>query len=354
MKKPFKLIGIIVTILIIGGLTFRILTHGSGETVESITDIQKREGVPVRVETVPKGSLIQTLHFSGTIEGEEQAAVLSRLLETVSEIPVSVGTQVKSGQVVARLDENNPQAGYHQARFTVENARIDLRRITALYEKGAVSHQTLDQAQLSFDLAQATFEAARDLVELRSPIDGIVQRIHYKPGEVAQAGTPVVTVASSEKLRVRLYVTASERSQLAVGQPARIYHSLTDTAWTKAEVSRIDEAADPNTRLFEVWVLTLKPENTLKPGTLTDVEIEVNRLNDVLTIDTEAFETEESGKRYVFIVDDTDHAERRDLITGMEASGRIAVTSGLSEGERVIVYGHNRISVGDPVRIISQ
>ena len=83
MNKPFKKIGIAIAILIVIGIAVRIVTRGRGETVESISDIQKREGVPVRVETAARGSIARTLQFSGTIEGQEQSVIISRLMETV-------------------------------------------------------------------------------------------------------------------------------------------------------------------------------------------------------------------------------------------------------------------------------
>lgn len=352
MNKPFKKIGIAIAILIVAGVALRIVTRGRGEAVESISEIQKREGVPVRVETAARGTLARTLQFSGTIEGQEQSAITSRLMETVREIPVHVGQHVSSGQIVARLDDTNPQAMYPQAKATLDNAKMDFERMQTLFNQGAVSRQALDQAKLGYDVAQSNFAAASDLIALRSPVGGEVVRVHVKPGEVVSPGTPVITVAASKEVRVKFSVSAEERPLIAPQQAARIHLAQSDTSVIPAVVDKVEDAADPETRLFEVTVTSDNSEGLLRPGALTTVEVVVEERTSVLSVSNEALLSRRNGEAEIFVAAADRRAARRTVRLGLQAANRVECVAGLSEGDRVVVYGQNLLSDGAPVKII--
>lgn len=352
MSKPFKKIGIALVVLIVIGVGLRIVTRGRGEAVESISDIQKREGVPVRVEVATRGTLARTLQFSGTIEGEQQSVIISRLMETVREVPVRVGQRVASGQIVARLDDTNPQAMYRQAKATLDNAKTDYERMQALFNQGAVSRQTLDQAKLGYDVAQSNFAAAGELVDLRSPLSGEVVRVHVRPGEIVTPGMPVVTVAASKETRVTFTVSAEERPLIAPKQAARIHLAQSDTSSIPAVVDKVEDAADPQTRLFEVTVTSDNPAGLLRPGVLTAVEVVIEQRTNALSVSNEALLSRRSGEGEIFVAGADQRAARRTVTLGLQTANRVECIAGLNEGDRVVVYGQNRLSDGAPVKII--
>jgi membrane fusion protein, multidrug efflux system len=354
VNKPFKKIGFILIALIVVGIVVRTVTRGRGEAVESISDIQKREGVPVRVETAVRGPITRTLQFSGTIEGEEQSAIVSRLMETVREIPVRVGQRVARGTVVARLDDANPQAQYRQAKSQLDNSKLDYERMQTLFAQGAVSKQTLDQAKLGMDIAQSNFTAASDLVEMRTPVSGEVVRVHVKAGEIVSPGMPVVTVAASKEVRVKFTVSSEERRLIAPKQPARIHLEQSDTASTPGVVDKVEDAADPQTRLFEVTVRSDNPEGLLRPGVLTTVEVIVEERAAAMSVSNDALLSVRSGKGDIYVVDANSRAAHRQVTLGLQTAIRAECTAGLNEGDRVIVYGQNRVNEGDPIKIIEQ
>jgi len=351
VKKPYKTLGILLAVAIALIIVVRIATRGRGEATESISDIQKREGVPVRVETATTGSIARSLQFSGTIEGEEQSVVVARVMEVARAIPVRVGQRVSRGDVVARLDETNPQAMYRQARSSRDDAKTDLERMQALFDQGAVSRQALDKARLALDIAQSNLDAAADLVVLRAPVSGEVVRVHLQPGEMASPGQPIVTIAASKQVRVKFRASAEERRRIQKGQLALIHLSLSDTSSIEAAVDKAEDAADPSTRLFEITVTSENPEGRLKPGVLTNVDVVIEQRQDVLTVNREAL-MGTSGHHEIYALDETGHARKRTVTVGLETARRAEIVNGLKVGERVIVYGQNRLADGDLVKVV--
>jgi RND family efflux transporter MFP subunit len=352
VKKPFKKIGIAIVVLVVAGVGLRIATRGRGPAVESISDIHKREGVPVRVEVAALGTLDRTLQFSGTIEGEEQSVIVSRVMETVREIPVRVGERVSQGQVVARLDDSNPQAMYRQTKATLDNAKMDYERMQALFDQGAVSRQALDQAKLGYDVAQSNFAAASELIVLRSPVKGEVVRIQLQPGEIASPGMPLVTVAASKEVRVKFSVSAEERRQIAPQQAARIHLIGADSMGLAAVVNKVEDAADPQTRLFEVTVKSDNSDGRLRPGMLVSVEVIIEERQGVLSVNNEAFVSNRAGEAQIYVAGADGRAALRTVKLGLRSPDRSECVSGLSEGDRVVVFGQNLLSDGAAVKII--
>lgn len=351
MKKPYKTIGILLAVGIVGIIAVRLATRGAGDVVESIADVQKRTGVPVRVETVQPAPFTRSVNFSGTLEGEEQAVVIARLMEIVREIPVRVGQRVARGELIARLDDANPQAMFRQAKSTRDDAKLDLDRMDTLYAQGAISRQLLDKARLAHNVAVSNFDAARDLIELSAPIAGEVVRIHLQAGEMAAPGQPVATIAASKQVRIRFQASADERKQLRRGLPARIYLVFSDTTAIEGVVEKVEDAADPKTRLFEITVRSENPAGLLKPGVLTSVDVIVEQRDGVLTVNREALLTGTQSPQ-VFVVTPDGRAQKRDVKLGAQSAARSEITAGLQPGDRVVVFGQNRLADGELVAII--
>ena len=222
----------------------------------------------------------------------------------------------------------------------------------ALFAQGAVSQQTLDQTKLGFDVAQSNFTAASELVEIRTPVSGEVVRVHVRPGEIVSPGMPVITVAASKEVRVKFSVSSEERQLITPKQTARIHSALSDTLAIPAIVDKVEDAADPVTRLFEVSVKSDNPEGLLKPEVLTSVEIIVEERSDVLSVSNDALLTSRGSEGEIFVVDANNHAARRAVKLGMQTANRAECVAGLTVGDRVVVYGQNRLSDGDPVKIV--
>lgn len=141
--------------------------------------------VPIEIAIARLEELSVTKTYTGSLEGEEQADLVAPLGEHVTEIRAAVGTRVRAGQPVVLLDKSGASSQYYQAEATFTNAEKNLERMKSLYGEGAISQQALDGAQTAHDVAKANFGAARNSVEITTPIDGTVTAVAVSVGDLA-------------------------------------------------------------------------------------------------------------------------------------------------------------------------
>ncbi|MEI8257326.1 MAG: efflux RND transporter periplasmic adaptor subunit, partial [Deltaproteobacteria bacterium] len=223
--------------------------------------------IPVRTAAVTRGSIVREVRGVGRLESPSEVSLGFDVPGRILSVAVDQGARVRSGDVLARLDQDDATAllsvaqatrsasstGVQTARAEVARAlaalaqaRTEARRTTDLFERGAVTAAERDAVVSRLAIADAEWRARSSATEqaarqvsvasgsvalqqvridrgvLRSPIDGIVLVRHREPGDVVAPGAPVLTVAASDRLWAHVWVDESALSVIAAGQAARI------------------------------------------------------------------------------------------------------------------------------------
>lgn len=228
--------------------------------------------VPVlQVLAAPEAAATGRFTLDGHIEPLRQATLASQIQGNVTRLAVKAGDTVRAGQLIARVDERETQAGLQlseaalaQAEAQDRNARLHLDRTRDLRAQGFVSQAALDEAQTRWRATQAGVQQARagqaqaqiwrGHAQLSAPFEGVVLATHLQEGDLAAPGRPVATLYAPGALRAVAQVPAS-RASLARGA-TRIEVELPGgqrvTPTRSAELS----TADPVTQTVE-WRLDL-------------------------------------------------------------------------------------------------
>ena len=342
-KKKWFLIPLILLLLIVG----RIMTIEQREEVKGISRIQEESGIPVDVTRVRKQDIAVWEAFSGTVKGIRQGFIRANGSNVIEEVHVKVGDWVEKDQVVISLDPDYYQMGLSRYRFAkanYENALREVNRLDPLHKEGAISDREMDNARTALERAKAEWLAVRSWVDFGAPISGVVTFIGVEPGERAELGQLLATIADISSVRVILQVSDWNARLIKVGQEARVpgFNNL-------GEVRRVSISADPKTRLCEVEVVLDNPEEVLKPETIVDVEIAVDSKTETLVVPAEAvIKTEGSWAAYR-VVDG--RAEMKVIDVGLSNGNNVEVKDGLEEGDVVVVNGHNKLRGGEKVLI---
>ncbi len=321
---------------------------------KSIEEIQQSQGVPVDIVVARRAPLEDWREFVGVAEGYEQVSLMVDFRTRIAAVNADVGDEVKKGETVVLLDPYDParfMINLESARAAYENARKDSVRIEALFRSGAVSEQDLDRVRTACKAARVNWLTAKRAVELDAPFDGIVTSIDVQPGDYAPAQQVFATIASYDSIRVRLELSGTERSLVRKDQPARI--ELDGRPVLKGKVSKVSLSADPVTRLFSAEVVAPNAGHIVRPGMLVGVQILAGSSGEYPLI-PEAALLGEGKAQHVFVVEakaDTLRANRRSVTTALRAGGLVAVSEGLQPGEKVVVWGQNKLIDGTLVRI---
>jgi HlyD family secretion protein len=180
--------------------------------------------------------------------------------------------------------------------------------------------------------------AQLEYTSLRSPIAGVVADRSVYVGDIAQAGTPLITVMDVSRVVIRLHLPHPQAALLKLGDPGQIHVSgISDPIPGKIVV--ISPALDPNSTTVEVWVEAPNPDNNLQPGTSVEVGLVAKVVPDAVTIPLSAVLTDSEGAKSVMKVGSDSKAHRQIVTTGIENNGRVQILSGLQPGEEIVDTG---------------
>ena len=292
-------------------------------------------------------------------KGEFEQAQAAYETTTVATVP----EEVQKAQLEAKAAQENLQA-----QEKVYAARQNL------YQQGALPRKELDAAAVALTEARNTFEIAQQHLnallktskeqelrsaqgqltaaqgkyrsaeaqlsysEIRSPISGVVTDRPLYPGEMATAGTPLLTVMDLSHVIAKAHIPQAEAALLKVGDPARLSAAgLSDGLAGKVTV--VSPALDPNSTTVEVWVDAPNPRRQLRPGSSVHISMLAQTIPDALTVPASAVLTEPDGTTSVMVVGNDGRAHQHDVKTGIRQDDQVQIVSGLKAGERVVTTG---------------
>src|SRR3984893_278505 len=352
----------------------------------------------VEVEHPRRLTVAQRLQTNATLAAFEEADLFAKVSGYLSDVRVDIGDHVKADQVLAVIDipemeqelaEDKAQlaskqssletarreADHQKANVTLQD--VTLKRQEVLFNQHWISAQTLDEmrakaaiakadlavaeansafATNQIDLAAATVERIKTLIaysQIMAPFDGVVARRLVNRGDLVQAPTatrttPLFTVQRIDTIRVFCDVPENDVPHLHIGDPAIVKPFGFDGKPFIGKVTRFSLRLDPETRNMRTEIDLSNPEERLYPGMYAEVEMEMNRRPDALTVPAAAVGSDGVGN-FVYTITDNRIA-RLAINIGLTDSGRTEVTAGLSKETPVVTTFRGAPPPGTPVQ----
>ncbi len=327
----------------------------------------------VHVETttaalLTEGQALTVLSASGYVEAETRADLSPKITSRITELRVTEGTRVKTGDVIARLDHQDLDAQIAEAQATWAQAAADLVRQRSLFHQGLAPQSTLDAAvalEASTRAKVDYIKALLDYTVLRAPFDGVVvaKRAHVgeavspfgSPGQGSSNGGAIVTLVDFSTLYVGVDVNESNLGRIRSRQPAEIVlEAYTDRVY-KGYMKQVIPSADRQKGTVKVKVAFLDPDEKILP----DLSARVNFTSESTGTTTgrtrievpKAALTTRDGKTGVFLVRG-DRAVFRPVVVGVDRSASAEIKEGLVGGETLVAdAGHDELVDGARITI---
>lgn len=282
-----------------------------------------------------------------TNKARQDVASSKQALDAAQKVYESRKQLFEEGALARRLvDEAN--VAYVQARSQYDVANEHLR---ALDRVGRPEQTKSAQAQA--DAAKARYDAAvaqLSYSEIHSPLSGVVAERPLYAGEMASAGTPLITVVSIARVIARANVPVSQASFLKVGDAGTISQRESGIE-LNGKVTVVSPAVDPNSTTVEVWVEADNPGEKLKPGATVHVSILADTIPNSVVIPAVALLPNDEGGVQAMVVGPDLVAHDRDIEVGVRTPEKVQILKGLNPGEKVITGGGVGLEDGAKVRI---
>ena len=268
---------------------------------------------------------------SGTVRSEQIAELAFGTVGRVKVLNVKLGDDVKAGQILAEVENDD-------LRSRVSVAREELERRKRLNSDNAISRSSLILAQSEFDAANTALEKSI----IRAPCDGLVAELNLEVGQLSQITAVIpkapIRVVDVKPRYVRVEIDEVDLPRIQVGMPARVkilaVRKEPFLGRVRKVVNFVSDQREQD-RTAELEVDLVNDSVTLPVGASADVEIITDTRDSTLTLPTRVV-LGRLGGRYVFLLNG-DTVRKTSVKTGLYNYLATEVTEGLTEGVEVII-----------------
>lgn len=329
----------------------------------------ERPARPVQVTSVAYADDVVTRDFVGVIAPRTETDLAFRVAGKVIARNVGVGDRIKAGDVIARLDAEDlnlqlesAEAEFDAATSSLAQASADLERFDALKGRGHATTADFDRKQLARDEASARLErATRSLelarrqvgyAELRADADGVITATAVEPGQVVAIGQPVATLAHLDGKEA---VVALPEDWFADAGKA----DASVTLWANgdrvlpAKLRELSPDADPTTRTYRARFAIPGADDAVAFGMTATVTLTKAGGGAVARLPLAAVLNTGKGPS-VYVVDSSSRLALKPVTVAAFTGESALVTGGVSDGDRVVTLGVQKLLDGEHVRTIDR
>jgi membrane fusion protein (multidrug efflux system) len=317
----------------------------------------------VQIAHVVRKELSFTVTAAGTVKPQRQVTVSAEVPGRVVAAPAQRGSMVKAGDELVRLDDREIRLQISEASSSitgeqVELAREDYERKQRLFADGAVTRSVLDQSKTHYLGLDSTYRSTQARISqlkeraaktrIQAPMTGMVAQLEVEPGEFVSPGMPVAVIEDMAEVLVAVEVADRDVVRL---RPLQVVEASTDAFPGRifsGVVERVDSAANPVTRAFEVEARIANPDGELRSGMIISLRILLEKRS-ALVIPTEAL-LDVSGETARVLAVSDGVIRSTDVSVGRRSDREVELLSGLAEGAEVVVAGQDRLRDGQRVK----
>jgi multidrug efflux pump subunit AcrA (membrane-fusion protein) len=347
----------------------RIVTASAVLFPKDQSAVTPKISAPVRKFLVNRGDRVAAGQLLAELENRDLQAAVSES-KSLADQAESAYRGMSKGSLPQELAK--AKSDLQAAREALDAARKLSESRTELFKQGALARRQVDEANVAFALAKSQFEIAQKQLdtlqsvgqqeqmqgakdqleaararsqasqaqlsysEIRSPIAGVVTDRPVFAGEMAAAGTPLLTVMDISRVIAKANLPQADAARLKVGYAATI---VAPEGEAKGKVTVISPAINANSTTVEVWVEAANPQALLKPGGTVRVEIEAETVPDAVVVPLSALINTKEGELVVLVAGDDSAAHEHKVETGIRTEDKVQIVKGLKAGEKVIVTG---------------
>ena len=375
---------------------------GCGKSEKVRAESEAPKGITVGVIKVGRKTLERQLTVSSELVPFQEIDVYAKESGYVRDLLVDYGTRVSKSQLMAVLEIPELEAQLRQDDAAVKNAsemvthaEHELSRVEAQHQvlhlqfdrlngvakskPGLVAQQEVDDAQgndlaseaqveaskSSLQSAQSLLQAAQaktehdrvlfDYSKITAPFAGVVTQRYANLGTLLQAGTtsstqamPLVRLSQDDKFRLVIPVPESYVRYIRIGEPVHVNVTSLNRSFP-GKVTRFSVDVKEDTRTMHTEVDVLNTQHILLPGLYAEATLTLERKENALCAPLGAID-HDGGSSTVEVVNQASKIESRTVTLGLETATDAEITSGISEGEQIVVSDRSGLKPGEQVR----
>jgi RND family efflux transporter MFP subunit len=343
-----------------------------------------RQPMTVEVASVKRADMTESLTVVGNLIGAATVEAVPKVSGRLDEVSVRLGDRVRKGQTLAKVEDREiaeqvkqAQAAFDVSAATIRQREADLRlaqtnldRSKNLFERQLIPKQTYDDtdaryqaAAAQLDLARAQYQQAQARLDelkinlsntiIASPVGGFIGKRVLDPGAWVTPNSSFISVVDIGVVRLVANVVEKDLGHINSGMKADVSVDAYPGEHFVGRIAHVAPVLDPATRTAQIEVEIENSTFRLKPGMYAKVSFVIEHKEKVLVVPANAV-VDAQGKKGVYVPGEGDVAKFQAVTLGMADPTQVEITSGVTEGMRVISTGATALREGDRIVLLGQ
>jgi len=306
----------------------------------------------IGVDTLAPTTFKHYVEVQGAVDAKDNILVMQLAPGVVTSILVNVGDHVHKGQVLYTTDASNYESQIATVKTQLNLATTVFEKQSRLWKENIGSEIQYLQAKTNKEAAETQLgqlENAIELTKCKSPIDGVVDEIRVKLGDMAapSQAMPGIRVVNNSSMVIKAKLSDAQIGLLEVGDIVDVnFPDINKTI--KSKVSFVGQVVDKQTRTFNVEVKLDNKDANYKSNMTAKLLINDDVQPNVIVAPTNTIQQDENGNNYVLIADGG-IAKKRMVEVGSSYNGSSVITKGLNAGDKVISFGYSEVVDGQSI-----
>lgn len=319
------------------------------DTALVVTEREKNVGVTV-VNLQP---FTHSIDVQGQVDGDENIAILAKSAGLIKRVHVKIGQQVKKDQLLAEIENDIVRTQITDLKTSLSLATDVYNKQKALWDQKIGTEIQYLQAKNnkeSLEAKLATLNENLDMYLIKSPINGTLDNLPVKMGQMVAPGTLCAQVVNFGSLKIKADISESYSSNVKQGNQVEIYFPDINKT-IRSQVSYSSQSINPMTRTFGVEI-ELPSDKDFRPNMVAVIRIADYQTSKAVVVPVNTIQSMD-GHDHVYVAVRKGNrmvAEKRDVKVGLIYNGKAEIKEGLQEGDQLITTGYQDLNENELIR----
>lgn len=313
----------------------------------------KAKSIPVEANKPTTGLAASFYVTTATIEPSSDAKINSRATGIVKQLLHEEGDDLKSGDVLMILDDQDQQLRLKQAQQNLASASREFKRLSKMKKAGVLSPTEWEAADTNLqtaDTEKQLAELALSYTRIAAPIDGrVVKREVDLGGHVAQ-GELLFRMMSIRPLLIRVHIPANRLGKVAPGQAVKVIVDSSPEP-LQAAVELVSPIVDPTSGTIKITLRLDQYPSNVRPGDFAEIHMMTDQRENALLVNSVSI-IEERGSHFVYVVEQG-LAKRKAVTLGFVMNERTEIAAGITAKDQVVVKGQRNLNDDVKVEVLA-
>ncbi|MBL7905491.1 MAG: efflux RND transporter periplasmic adaptor subunit [Bacteroidales bacterium] len=323
------------------------LAQKDGSGLKKLTDVLVTEIQPSAFE--------HFLEVQGKVDGEDNLAVSAQMGGVITDVFVKEGDAVKKGQIMAQIDNSVLKQQIEGVKTQLTFATNIYNKQKALWEKQIGSELQYLSAKNNKESLEANLSTLNDQMEMtriKSPINGTVEEVNLKLGQMASPGMPAIRVVNFSSVKILADISEAYAPKVKTGNKVLVSFPDFNTE-IEGKIHFTSKYINPVNRTFQTEVRLGPGKVEYRANMMAVVKINDYSNPSAIVVPVSVIRESTTGK-YIYLAREENGsvvARRQTVTVGNTYNGMAEITSGLTKGEKVITTGYNSLVEGQLLKI---